>query len=99
MAGTYAGGVKARDTNKAKHGEDFYKHIGAIGGRNGKTGGFAADVACQCSDITGDHYKRNCAGMRGGRISRRTGKRNLPKIVAPVTDQRPTDSDLIAQEV
>ncbi len=35
MAGTKAGGAKARNTNYEKHGRDFYRKIGAIGGRNG----------------------------------------------------------------
>lgn len=43
MAGTKAGGVKAAATNKAKYGEDFYRELGRKGGRNGHTGGFAAN--------------------------------------------------------
>lgn len=60
MAGTIKGGQKAAATNKAKHGSDFYARIGAKGGRNGRTGGFAAnrDLARK-------------AGAKGGRISRR----------------------------
>lgn len=60
MAGTKAGGLKARETNMAKHGSDFYARIGAKGGRNGHTGGFAANP---------ELAKR--AGAKGGRISRR----------------------------
>jgi uncharacterized protein len=33
-------GVKARDTNKSKYGEDFYAKIGAMGGKISKNGGF-----------------------------------------------------------
>jgi general stress protein YciG len=44
----------------AKHGADFYARIGAKGGRNGHTGGFAANP---------ELAKR--AGAKGGRISRR----------------------------
>ena len=40
MAGTKIGGMKAAITNKEKQGKDFYKRIGAKGGRNGHTGGF-----------------------------------------------------------
>lgn len=43
MAGTKAGGMKAAKTNKKLHGEDFYAQIGRKGGRNGHTGGFAAN--------------------------------------------------------
>jgi len=60
MAGTKAGGLKARETNMAKHGSDFYARIGAKGGKNGHTGGFAANP---------ELAKR--AGAKGGRISRR----------------------------
>ena len=60
MAGTKAGGVKARETNYKKHGRDFYARIGSKGGRNGHTGGFAANP---------ELAKR--AGAIGGRRSRR----------------------------
>lgn len=40
MVGTKAGGLKASKTNKERHGDDFYKRIGTIGGRSGNTGGF-----------------------------------------------------------
>ena len=63
MAGTKLGGRKAAATNIKKYGEDFYRGIGAKGGKNGKTGGFFADR---------DLARR--AGAKGGRISRR-GKR------------------------
>ena len=43
MSGTIDGGKAAYRTNITKHGADFYKRIGAIGGRNGHTGGFAAN--------------------------------------------------------
>ena len=63
MAGTKAGGVKAALTNKTKHGSDFYAKIGAKGGKNGRTGGFAANPELA-----------RIAGAKGGRISRRTKK-------------------------
>lgn len=65
MAGTKIGGMKAAATNKQKHGSDFYAKIGAKGGRNGHTGGFAANP--QLARI---------AGAKGGRISRRSKKAN-----------------------
>ena len=37
IAGTLEGGLKAKETNYQKHGSDFYRRIGAIGGRNGNT--------------------------------------------------------------
>ena len=60
MSGTKAGGMKAAATNKQKHGKDFYARIGQKGGRNGHTGGFAANPALA-----------RIAGAKGGRISRR----------------------------
>lgn len=60
MAGTKQGGLKARNTNYKRHGKDFYSKIGAKGGRNGHTGGFAANPALA-----------KIAGAKGGRKSRR----------------------------
>ena len=37
MPGTRAGGLKAAATNKIKYGDNFYRNIGRIGGRNGHT--------------------------------------------------------------
>lgn len=60
MAGTKEGGKKAAATNKAKHGSDFYAAIGRKGGKNGHTGGFAAN-----------HDLARIAGRKGGMKSRR----------------------------
>lgn len=43
MAGTIIGGKRAAATNKTRYGDNFYARIGAIGGRNGNTGGFFAN--------------------------------------------------------
>lgn len=67
MAGTKEGGRKAAITNKAKYGADFYKELGAKGGRNGHTGGFAANPELA-----------RIAGAKGGRISKR-GKAKNPR--------------------
>ena len=70
MSGTLEGGRKARDTNYKLHGKDFYKRIGAIGGRNGHSGGFAANPELA-----------RMAGRKGGRISRRgPAKDDIDKI-------------------
>lgn len=60
MAGTISGGKKAAITNKQKYGDDFYKRLGRIGGRNGHTGGFASNPELA-----------KIAGQKGGRISKR----------------------------
>lgn len=65
MVGTLAGGRKAAKTNKLKYGKDFYARIGAKGGRNGHTGGFAANPELA-----------KIAGALGGKKSRRTGVKN-----------------------
>ena len=60
MSGNKAGGMKAAATNKLRHGDDFYARIGARGGRNGHTGGFAAN-----------RELAKIAGGKGGSISKR----------------------------
>lgn len=60
MAGTKAGGLKAARTNKEKYGDDFYREMGRKGGKNGHTGGFAANPELA-----------KIAGAKGGRISKR----------------------------
>ena len=61
MSGTKLGGMRAAITNKKKYGEGFYARIGAKGGRNGHTGGFAAMSP----------ERRSECGRKGGKISRR----------------------------
>lgn len=63
MAGTVAGGKKAAAKNMASD-PDFYKKIGAKGGKNGNTGGFAHSKA------NGLNWHKE-AGAKGGRISKR----------------------------
>ncbi len=62
MAGTKAGGKLAAEKNLARD-PDFYAKIGAKGGKNGHTGGFAANPNLA-----------RIAGAKGGRISRRHKK-------------------------
>ena len=45
MAGTKAGGLKARDTNLERHGQDFYKVVGSKGGKAKVKKGFASNPA------------------------------------------------------
>ncbi len=59
MAGTKAGGLKAKAKNLAKD-PNFYAKIGAKGGKASNTGGFAANPELA-----------RIAGAKGGRISRR----------------------------
>lgn len=63
MAGTKAGGRKAAATNKEKYGDNFYANIGRKGGKNGHTGGFAAnpELAKRAGSIGGKKSKRGPA--------------------------------------
>lgn len=61
MAGTRAGGLKAKETNLKKYGKNFYVEIGRKGGRAGHTGGF-----------TWSHERAVEAGRKGGYISSRS---------------------------
>jgi hypothetical protein len=58
-------GVMAAKTNKELYGEDFYRKIGALGGRKRATKGFA---------LMGKE-KLKQVSSRGGKISRRPGAR------------------------
>jgi hypothetical protein len=69
MPGNKTGGAKAAKTNKERHGEDFYNRIGSIGGKLGKTGGFASTKVGP-DGLTGKERAR-LAGKKGGSISKR----------------------------
>lgn len=72
MAGTIIGGKHAAETNKKRYGEGFYAKIGAMGGKKGRTGGFYSAVCNGCEWLATQHRKAECAGAKGGTISRRT---------------------------
>jgi hypothetical protein len=72
MSGTQKGGAAAAKTNRNKYGKDFYARIGAMGGKKGKTGGFASGVI-GADGLTGQQ-RAAIAGARGGRVSRRGKK-------------------------
>ncbi len=63
MAGTENGGKAAASTNKKKYGPDFYARIGAMGGKKGRSGGFAAGKE--------GRERAKKFGAIGGRLSRR----------------------------
>lgn len=69
MAGTLNGGKLAAETNKRKYGPDYYKRIGAMGGKMPKRrpSGFAY-MAIH------DREKLSEASALGGRISRKGRK-------------------------
>lgn len=66
MAGTLAGGRKAAQTNKERHGADYYSKIGSIGGKMSDNGGF-----WHAKYVKGDEEHAKRAGRLGGQNSRR----------------------------
>jgi uncharacterized protein len=63
MVGTVDGGILAAKKNKARHGRDFYARIGRMGGKKGRTGGFAAnkELARKAGAIGGSLSRRRAA--------------------------------------
>lgn len=68
MSGTKLGGLKAAETNKEKHGEDFYREIGRKGGR-----------ACCAKGFAANRELARSAGAKGGAVSRRGKPHTLKK--------------------
>ena len=64
MAGTVAGGKKAAAKN-LQNNPNFYRDIGRIGGRNGNTGGFAANP--QLARIAGSKGGESAAAGKSNR--------------------------------
>lgn len=60
MTGTLAGGIKAAETNKQRHGTDFYKKMGQKGGKARVPKGFSTNRALA-----------RVAGAKGGAKSKR----------------------------
>lgn len=72
MAGTVAGGKLAAQKNKEKYGEDFYKNIGAKGGKmSTPRGGFGAVCVREDCPVSEEHLYGMCFGAKGGKISKR----------------------------
>lgn len=77
MAGTKIGGAKAAETNRLRHGDDFYKLIGSRGGKISKGGGFKSDRVG--SDGLTGRERASLAGRKGGRRSRRGPSETVTK--------------------
>lgn len=69
MAGNQEGGLKAAQANKDRYGNDFYKRIGRLGGKVGRTGGFYAN-----------RELASRAGKIGGAMSRRGAGKPKPTV-------------------
>lgn len=72
MSGTKLGGIRARNTNLAKYGDNFYGRIGSVGGHARVPKGFAKMTKA----------KRRAAGIKGGSASRR-----LPTLKPSLLDR------------
>lgn len=78
MAGTIEGGRKAAQTNKAKHGKDFYRNIGRKGGTNGHKGGFAS-LKKGKDGLTGVERAKKYGAIGGKRSKRGKSFKTLEK--------------------
>lgn len=60
MPGTHNGGIKAAQTNKTRHGRNFYAEIGRMGGKISRGGGFAAnrELARRAGKVGGSKSRR-----------------------------------------
>lgn len=72
MSGTTLGGKHAAATIYKIHGKDFYREIGRKGGKNGHTGGFAANpkLARLAGSVGGRKSRRGKDPKRDERIAR-----------------------------
>jgi hypothetical protein len=68
MAGNKAGGIKTRETNYERHGDDHYKRIGALGGKSKVNVNPETGKALKGFAISG---KASEAGKLGGARSKR----------------------------
>jgi len=72
MSGTRDGGLRAEQTNKQRNGDDFYKRIGAMGGKKSRGGGFQSELV-GADGLTG-YERARIAGSKGGKKSAKTRK-------------------------
>jgi hypothetical protein len=73
MSGNREGGLKAYKENIRKHGKDYYKRLGAMGGRASGTGGFAS-LKVGKDGLTGAERAKKWAKIAGS-----LGKRGAKK--------------------
>lgn len=74
MRDRQASGKIAAETNRKKHGHDFYSNIVRAGNYKGRRGGFASE-RIGADGLTGQERAR-IAGARGGRKSRKGSKQS-----------------------
>lgn len=67
MAGTILGGSKTAQKNLERD-PDFYRKIGAMGGKKSKGGGFT--MPCSCNAFEEEHLKARCSGKKSKRTKK-----------------------------
>lgn len=67
MAETKLGGSKTARKNLERD-PDFYRKIGAVGGRKSKGGGFT--MPCECDAYDEPHIKARCSGKKSKRTKK-----------------------------
>ena len=82
-AGTKEGNLATarwRKTMQMRYGDitAVMRETGRKGGLKSRGGGFSTDIPCNCNWAVEQHKLSECAGAKGGRISRR-GKANGSK--------------------
>lgn len=82
MSGTKAGGRKAARRNKENFGEDYYRIIGAQGGEQGTTGGFASSKI-GADGLTG-RQRAKIVGVKGGHNRHKKSQRIFVKVNQPL---------------
>ena len=88
MSGTKTGGKKAAATNKAKYGNQFYANIGRKGGKNGHTGGFAANPELA-----------KIAGRKGGLTSSKVSTLSLEERRQQIAELLKNEKEMEEYEV
>lgn len=82
MAGNKEGGRKAAAVNKEKHGADFYKRIGRMGGSKSHP---------ETRPFTKNPELARIAGQKGGKKSSRAGIKNKKPRVVKETKKSPVE--------
>ena len=76
MSGTKLGGIRAAEENKRKYGADFYARIGAKGGRNGHTGGWASETVGK-DGLTGYERAKKYGAIGGAKSKRGPARKKI----------------------
>lgn len=78
MSGNKIGGQRAAVTNREKYGDDYYKVVGAIGGRvTGVRKGFAIDDRNWLDKLLRKPSRAQRGGALGGKVSRRGARKTI----------------------